>query len=87
MIVEGLLTTLDKDGTPHVAPMGPAVDASLTARQRAAVRAALDLGYYDVPREADHEAVADAIDCAPSTAAEHLRKAEATLLRGAMAQE
>lgn len=67
--------------------MGPAVDASLTDRQRDAVRAALDLGYYEVPRAADHEAVADALDCAPSTAAEHLRKAEGRLLRGAMAQE
>ncbi|WP_415381325.1 helix-turn-helix domain-containing protein [Halosimplex sp. TS25] len=60
----------------------PAVEARLTDRQRAAVDAALDLGYYDVPREAGHEAVADALDCAPSTAAEHLRKAESKLLHG-----
>ncbi|MFC7139171.1 helix-turn-helix domain-containing protein [Halosimplex aquaticum] len=60
----------------------PAVEARLTERQRAAVDAAIDLGYYDVPREAGHEAVADALDCAPSTAAEHLRKAESKLLRG-----
>lgn len=29
MIIEGLLTTTQEDGTPHVAPMGPVVDADL----------------------------------------------------------
>jgi len=66
-----------------LASAAPAVDAGLTDRQRAAVEAALELGYYDVPREAGHEAVADALECAPSTAAEHLRKAESRVLRSA----
>lgn len=60
----------------------PAAEARLTDRQRAAMDAALDQGYYDVPREASHKAVADALGCAPSTAAEHLRKAESKLLHG-----
>lgn len=55
--------------------------AMLTARQRKAVEAALSLGYYDLPREASYEDVAAAIDCAPSTAAEHLRKAEGKLVQ------
>lgn len=59
----------------------PAVETRLTDRQREAVETALDLGYYDVPRTATHEDVADALDCAPSTAAEHLRKTESTVLR------
>ncbi|MHB9285559.1 helix-turn-helix domain-containing protein [Halobacteriales archaeon Cl-PHB] len=62
-------------GTPGVA------EALLSDRQREAIEAAIDLGYYEIPREADHEAVADAIGCAPSTAAEHLRKAESKVLR------
>jgi len=66
-----------------LAAAAPAVDAGLTDRQRAAVETALELGYYDVPREADHEVIADALDCAPSTAAEHLRKAESRVLRSA----
>lgn len=53
----------------------------LSPRQREAATAALDLGYYEIPRDASHEDVARAIDCAPSTAAEHLRKAEAKILR------
>ena len=30
MILEGLVTTLDPDGSPHLAPMGPRVDAGFT---------------------------------------------------------
>lgn len=30
MILEGLVTTLNDDGTPHLAPMGPIVDATFT---------------------------------------------------------
>jgi len=59
----------------------PTGEIRLTDRQREAVVAGLDLGYYDVPRTATHEDVADALGCAPSTAAEHLRKAETTVLR------
>jgi len=58
-----------------------AAESRLTDRQREAVEVALDLGYYDVPRTASHEAVARELDCAPSTAAEHLRKAESAVLR------
>jgi len=56
----------------------------LTDRQRETVVAALELGYYEVPREASHEEVADAIDAAPSTTANLLRRAEAKLLRAAV---
>lgn len=55
--------------------------AALSDRQREAVETALALGYYEVPRKASHEAVADEMGCAPSTAAEHLQKAESKLLR------
>jgi hypothetical protein len=57
------------------------LDSLLSDRQREALDAAFTLGYYEIPRTASHEDVADAIGCAPSTAAEHLRKAESTLLR------
>lgn len=52
------------------------VPADLTDRQWEAVATAVDLGYYAVPREASLAAVADALDCAESTASIHLRKAE-----------
>ncbi|WP_265108646.1 helix-turn-helix domain-containing protein [Halosolutus halophilus] len=59
---------------------GDAVIGALTARQREALRVARDLGYFDVPRSASVEDVAAELDCAPGTAAEHLRKAEATVM-------
>lgn len=58
--------------------------AVLSDRQREAVLAALDLGYYDQPRRATHEDVAETLDCAASTASEHLQKAEAKLVRVAI---
>jgi hypothetical protein len=59
--------------------------AALTDRQEQVVRTALELGHYDTPRGATHEDVAGELDCAPSTASEHLRKAEAALVRAAFA--
>ena len=55
-------------------------DPGLTDRQREAVRAAVEVGYYAVPREGSVEAVAAALNCSASTAAEHLRKAEAAVM-------
>ncbi|MFB6270785.1 MAG: helix-turn-helix domain-containing protein, partial [Halobacterium sp.] len=52
--------------------------------QREAVEAALELGYYDDPRAATQADVADRLDCAASTAGDHLRKAEAKLVRAGM---
>lgn len=56
----------------------------LTARQFEALEAARDLGYYEVPREADLAAVADALDCTRSTASELLRRAERALVDAAL---
>ena len=55
-------------------------DSGLTARQREAVAAAVDAGYYDSPRRGSIEDVAASLDVAPSTAAEHLRKAESRVM-------
>lgn len=52
----------------------------LTDRQREAVEAAVELGYYGATRESSVEAVGAALGCSASTAAEHLRRAEATVM-------
>lgn len=56
----------------------------LSNQQRRATESALALGYYEIPREASVEDVAETIGCARSTAAEHLRKAETKLLRSVL---
>lgn len=67
-------------GGPEVTDDG--VLTQLSERQREAVEAGLEVGYYDNPRQATTADVADALDCAPSTAAKHLRRAESKLASG-----
>jgi predicted DNA binding protein len=54
--------------------------SALSQRQREALETALDLGYYDTPRDATQEDVADELGCAPNTASQHLQKGEAKLV-------
>jgi predicted DNA binding protein len=56
----------------------------LTDRQREALAAGAELGYYDVPRTATVADVAAALECAPATAGELLRKGEAAVVRAAL---
>jgi predicted DNA binding protein len=53
---------------------------SLTERQREILDTALELGYYEAPREATHEDIAQVVDISPSTIGEHLQKIEACVL-------
>jgi hypothetical protein len=53
----------------------------LTDRQREAVEAAVTCGYYEDPRAGSVAEVGEAMGCAPGTAAEHLRRAEARVMR------
>lgn len=53
----------------------------LTTRQAEAVTAAVECEYYENPRAGSVEDVAESLGCAPSTAAEHLRRAERTVMR------
>jgi predicted DNA binding protein len=62
-------------------PEAERVVAALTERQQTVLRAAVDAGYYEAPREATVEDVAARVDCAPGTAAEHLRKVEARVFQ------
>jgi predicted DNA binding protein len=71
---------VDIEEISGLSAMAPAIESRLSDRQREALTVALDIGYYDVPREASHEDIAAELGCAPSTAAEHLRKAESTVL-------
>ncbi|MCU4926312.1 helix-turn-helix domain-containing protein [Halobacteria archaeon AArc-dxtr1] len=76
-VPDGIETTVERVG--EYGARESAV-AALTERQHDAVRLACELGYYDVPRTAGVDAVADRLGVAPATAAEHLRKAESTLV-------
>lgn len=60
--------------------------SELTDRQVEAVVAAVECGYYDDPRRGSVADVADELGCAPGTAAEHLRRAERTVMRSRVAR-
>jgi len=62
---------------------GPSRGAlDLTDRQREVARTAVEMGYYDVPRDASVSDVAAQLDCAASTISDHLRKAERAVMAG-----
>lgn len=77
-VPEAVDVTVESVGGTAVTAEG--VVGRLSPRQRETVEIALDVGYYDVPRRATSEDVARELGCAPATAAEHLQKAEATVL-------
>lgn len=52
------------------------LSARLTDRQREVLDAATDLGYYEVPRQANHTDIAERDNLDPSTVSEHLQKIE-----------
>lgn len=55
--------------------------SSLTAKQHTVVETALEMGYYQSPRQTTHSDIADELDCSPSTITAHLQKAEKTVFR------
>jgi len=62
------------------APEEERLFSMLTERQRETPRAALEVGYYRVPREATHQEVADRLDRSGGTVGERLRKMEAQVM-------
>lgn len=70
----------------RVGDYATAVGGGVTERQRDALAAAWAVGYYEVPRAAGIEAVADELDCAESTASDLLRRAEAGLVANALGE-
>lgn len=57
-----------------------ATGSDLTERQYEAVTAAVDRGYYEEPRSGSVADVAEELECASGTAAELLRRAEASVM-------
>jgi predicted DNA binding protein len=77
-VPEGIEASVERVSQFRGSPDG--VPAALTDRQEAVVRAASEVGYYEVPREATAADVGERLGCSPGTASEHLRKAEARLV-------
>jgi predicted DNA binding protein len=70
--------------TGRYEPEHDPIAARLTDRQREALETAVDLGFYESPRKASYDEIGSALGCAPSTANELLRRAEAALVAGVL---
>ncbi|ELY94000.1 bacterio-opsin activator HTH domain-containing protein [Natrialba hulunbeirensis JCM 10989] len=57
------------------------LSGDLTDRQFEALEAAVEIGYFEVPREAGVDEVADELGCASSTASRLLQKAQARVMQ------
>ncbi|WP_232701432.1 helix-turn-helix domain-containing protein [Halobacterium wangiae] len=80
------VTVADKRSVSAPDPASPAAPtADLTERQDAVLRAAVEDGYYEVPRTTTTAALAERFGLARSTLEEHLRRAEAKLVDAAVA--
>ncbi|WP_336035355.1 helix-turn-helix domain-containing protein [Halobacterium yunchengense] len=77
-------TAITEQRVPHsmLAPVDQ-LFADVTERQLAALRLALERGYYEQPRRTSLRELAELTDVARSTYEEHLRKAENKLLTNA----
>lgn len=71
---------LKLEETGEYEPSARRLFAQLTPRQQETLRAAVDAGYYEVPRRATHADVAATLDRTGGTVGEHLRKIEAAVL-------
>jgi len=79
---DGIDVRIDEiSATPAV---NGASNGGLSERQREAIVAAKELGYYEKPRGATQADVAAALECSPQTAGDHLRKAQAKLVDAAL---
>lgn len=56
----------------------------LTPRQQETLRAAVEIGYYQEPRQVTYQDVADQLGIAAGTVGEHLRKIESKILTGVL---
>jgi DNA-binding NarL/FixJ family response regulator len=77
-IPEALTLSLEGIGDYH--PESQELFSSLTPRQQEILEAAVEMGYYQVPRGATHEEIAETVGVSAGTVGEHLRKVEGKVL-------
>ena len=82
--IPGFLQSLHDNGVLYkiseIAKMTPA--RALTSKQERVLKSALEMGYYDYPKRVSTEDLSKALDLAPSTISEILRRAERRIISG-----
>jgi hypothetical protein len=72
--------TLSLEGIGDYNPETEQLFSALTPRQQEILEAAVEMGYYEVPRETTHEEIAEVVGVSAGTVGEHLRKVEGKVL-------
>jgi predicted DNA binding protein len=83
-VPERVNVTLEGIGDYH--PEADKLYGTLTERQREVLEAAVEKGYYEVPRRATHEDIAREVGLSAGTVGEHLRKVEGRVLSSLVAR-
>lgn len=73
-VPDDVTVTLESIGDYH--PETDHLFSTLTHRQQEILESAVELGYYEVPRDATHADIATAVGLTAGTVGEHLRKVE-----------
>ena len=77
-IPDSLTVSLEGIGDYH--PETEELFSALTPRQQELLEAAVEMGYYEVPRRTTHEEIAEVVGVSAGTVGEHLRKVEGKVL-------
>ncbi|MDB9235420.1 helix-turn-helix domain-containing protein [Halorubrum ezzemoulense] len=77
--IEYVSSDFQRRTTPSVTEWNKLFD-SITPRRRTMLNKALEAGYFDIPRGSTLEEIADDLDIAKTTASQHLRKAERSIM-------
>lgn len=72
--------SISLEGIGDYHPEADKLYGTLTARQREVLEAAVEQGYYEVPRGATHKDIAEEVGLSAGTIGEHLRKVERRVL-------
>lgn len=75
---------LDLLSTGEYSPRGEGLYERLTPRQQETLRTAVEVGYYEEPREVTYQDVADELGVAAGTVGVHLRKIASKILKGVL---
>ncbi|QLD88860.1 helix-turn-helix domain-containing protein [Natronomonas salina] len=77
-IPDSLSLSLEGIGDYH--PESEELFSALTPRQQEILEAAVEMGYYEVPRGTTHREIAEVVGVSAGTVGEHLRKVEGKVL-------
>jgi hypothetical protein len=72
---------IELEGIGDYEPEHRRLFASLTERQQETLLTALDMGYYEVPRQTTHQEIGEELGRTAATVGEHLRRIEQTVFR------